>query len=79
MSSQNAWEFHGLTEHEWYALSASERVHYQSNRKAHPMTEKQWVVVPGIAGWVREHDPETESGLAPIGKYRAEESTTHGG
>lgn len=31
----------------------------------------QWVVVPGIHGWVREHDPETESGVAPIGKYRA--------
>lgn len=32
--------------------------------------DKQWVVIPGVIGWVREHDPETESGIAPIGKYR---------
>lgn len=37
--------------------------------------EKQWVVVPGITGWVREHDPETETGIAPIGKYRSRNTT----
>lgn len=36
------------------------------------MSERQWVVVPGVTGWVREHDPETESGLAPIGEYRTD-------
>lgn len=35
-----------------------------------PERKREWVIVPGIQGWVREHDPETESGIAPIGKYR---------
>lgn len=38
-------------------------------------TDKQWVVIPGVIGWVREHNPETESGIAPIGKYREQRDT----
>lgn len=37
------------------------------------MTDKKWVVVPGVNGWIREHDPEVESGVAPIGQYREDE------
>jgi hypothetical protein len=29
------------------------------------MSEPQWVYVTRIKGWVREHDPATQSGLVP--------------
>lgn len=31
------------------------------------MNEKRWVpLTNGTVGWVREHDPDTESGIAPM-------------
>jgi hypothetical protein len=47
----------------------------QRIEKVMTVTERKpkWVVVPGLTGWVLEHDPETASGIAPIGKYRNEE------
>lgn len=43
-----------------------ERIKMEKNGS--PNGKRNWVPVAGIAGWVREHDPETESGLAPMEK-----------